>query len=215
MKHDRDEAPRRLTGREEKRAAKVEAVLTGLERQGYHRHVETIGIIKANICAILWVLPFAAIFIGLYHLLGCKPGAAFDSLIGLTAFVLVILALIFVHEGLHGVTFAFFAPHHFQSIEFGIIWKYLTPYCSCTEPVSRPAYVLSAFMPCLVLGILPCVISLITGSIFLLVVGLFMISGAGGDLTIIAKVLAFRTHKKEAVFMDHPTGIGFIAMVRE
>ena len=214
MKEKKQAAPRELTEREQKRAARVEALLTALEREGYRRQTVTIGVLKANILAILWILPFAAIFIGAYNALGNKPGAAFDGLIGVTAFVITLIVLIFVHEGLHGVTFAAFAPHHFKSIEFGVMWKYLTPYCSCMEPVSRTAFMVSAFMPCLVLGIIPCVVSLFTGSVFLLVTGLLMISGAGGDLTIIVKVLAFRTHGKEALFVDHPTGIGFIAMTR-
>ena len=215
MKRKENETPRQLTEQEEKRTAKVEAMLSELEQKGYRRQTVTISVLKANIYAILWLVPFAVLFIGLYNALGCKSGSELDNISGLMIFVIILVALVFVHEGLHGITFASFAPHHFQSIEFGVIWKYLTPYCCCTEPVSRPGYVLSAFMPCLVLGIVPCVVSLCTGSVFLLVTGLIMISGAGGDLTIIAKVLAFRTGGKEALFVDHPTGIGFIAMVKD
>ena len=215
MKRKKSEAPRLLTEREQKRTARVEALLAELERQGYHRKDLVVDIRKAYVGAILWVVPFAVLFIGLYNLLGCRPYAELDGLLGLTAFILLSFALIFVHEALHGVTFAAFAPHRFRNIEFGVIWKYMTPYCTCLEPLHRFGYFLALLMPFLVLGLLPCVISLFTGSIVCMIIGLLMISGAGGDLTILAKLLSFPTKGKEVLYVDHPTECGSIVMVRD
>lgn len=62
------------------------------------------------------------------------------------------LMLTVVHELIHGITWGIFAEKHFQSINFGVIWKMLTLYCHCSVPLKKWQYVLGAAMPTLVLG---------------------------------------------------------------
>ena len=69
-------------------------------------------------------------------------------------------------------------------------------------------------MPTLVLGILPVLAAYATGSLFLLVVGLLMILGGGGDLTIALKMLRFKPDGGEVLYLDHPYECGLVAFVR-
>ena len=59
-------------------------------------------------------------------------------------FVLIFLfclLLIFVHELIHGITWAVFAKKGRKAISFGFIPQYLTPYCTCNEPLKKGEYI--------------------------------------------------------------------------
>ncbi len=88
------------------------------------------------------------------------------------------------HELLHGISWAFFCKNGFRSIRFGFMWKSLTPYCHCKEPLSLNPYLFGALVPGLVLGLFPAVFSLFNGSQVWLHWGLIFILSAGGDLLI-------------------------------
>jgi len=90
----------------------------------------------------------------------------------------------------------------------------LTPYCYCGEPLKKIQYILGSFMPCLVLGIIPCIVSVYVNSSYLLFLGIIMIIGAGGDLTVILKMLFHKTSSADIIIMDHPTECGFITFER-
>jgi hypothetical protein len=81
----------------------------------------------------------------------------------------------------------------------------LTPYAHLKEPIEVNAYRWGAFMPGLVLGLLPALVGILTGNGFLIAFGLLFVSAAGGDLLIlwlIRKVPAGR------MVEDHPTNAG-------
>jgi len=103
-------------------------------------------------------------------------------------------------------------PEKFKSVELGFMKESMTPYCSCTHPLSKGAYLLGSFMPCLVLGIIPCIYSVITGSHLAFLIGQMMIIGAGGDLTIIIKLLGYKPNSSDFVIIDHPTECGLIVL---
>lgn len=63
-------------------------------------------------------------------------------------------------------------------------------------------------MPTVILGILPCIISLFSKQTFLLYFGLLMILSGGGDMSIIYKILLNRSEKKEELYLDHPYKCG-------
>ncbi len=206
---------RELTEKEKKRAAKVAAKQADMERAGWKAQNVTIGVVRANVYALLWLLPFAGLFIALFVLMGHTYDIETENIVSLLLLPAAMIAAIFVHEGLHGLTWGLFAKEHFKSIEFGFIKEMATPYCSCTEPLGRGAYLLGAFMPCLLLGLVPCAAAVFTGQVFVLAFGLIMIGGAGGDLTIMLRMLLFRENKREVLYLDHPTECGFIALTRE
>ena len=56
---------------------------------------------------------------------------------GLWMFLIVFMILIVVHELIHGFTWGMFAQSKLKAISFGFIWQYLTPYCTCKEPLKK------------------------------------------------------------------------------
>jgi hypothetical protein len=101
----------------------------------------------------------------------------------------VLIAVIVVHELIHGLFFLIKARHGLKSIKFGFIAKYLMPYCHCEEVLKRNDYILAALMPLILVGLLPAALSLATGSATLLLVGIMGITGAAGDILIVKSVL--------------------------
>lgn len=48
---------------------------------------------------------------------------------------------IVAHEAIHGIFWAAFAKRGFRSIRFGFLWKKLTAYCHCSEPLEVRPYI--------------------------------------------------------------------------
>ena len=173
-----------LTEKESARSKRIDGITEDLEKQGYVRKDQIIGILYANVMAIVLSIPFIILFVAWYLSKGNEVSYNFP-LVGYLVFIL----LIGVHEGIHGLTWGMFAPSKFKTIEFGFIAQKLTPYCYCGEPLKKGQYLMGSFMPCLVLGIIPCVVAVYINSFYLLILGILMIIGAGGDLMIILKML--------------------------
>ena len=116
-----------------------------------------------------------------------------------------------IHECLHGLTWALFAPRHFASISFGVIWKALTPYCTCSAPLRRWQYALGTAMPTLVLGpgLILAAAALHQNGLFLLAE--IMILGGGGDFLILLQLLRYRPASPDVLCLDHPCECGFVA----
>ncbi|MGJ7031217.1 DUF3267 domain-containing protein [Niabella hirudinis] len=119
--------------------------------------------------------------------------------------LLVLVAGIVVHELIHGLTWALFARNGRRSIKYGVLWKYVTPYCHCNEPLEVRHYVLGALMPAVILGILPSIAGIITGNFYVLVTGIFFVMAAAGDFMII---YLLRGEKRSNRVLDHPNEAG-------
>ena len=207
---------RKLTPAEQKRKEQFALVCEEMERQGYRKIDLTIGVVKANLLALIVMLPFAVLsgavvlsrvsFLSMAELM-----SPFDFLL----FLLVMLLLTAVHEGIHALTCAMFAKDHWKSIRFGVIWKALTPYCTCLRPVKRGQYILGAAMPTLVLGIGLTTAAALTGSFSVFILAIAMIFSGGGDFTIILKILLHRQRGKEAVYYDHPYECGVVVFEKD
>ena len=102
-------------------------------------------------------------------------------------------------------SWAFFAKKPLGVIHLGFQWKTLTPYAHCKEPLEVNAYRLGAFMPGLVLGILPALAGILTGSGWLLMFGIFFTIAAGGDLLILWLI---RSVPAGRLVEDHPPPAG-------
>ena len=131
-----------------------------------------------------------------------------------TILLVAALFLTVVHELIHGLTWGLFAKERFKSIEFGVIWKMLTPYCTCKEPLKKNQYIVGSLMPCLILGILPCIISWFNQNIWVLLMGVIMIMGAGGDL-LISKMILSSKNRQSGLYLDHPTEVGLVVFTKE
>lgn len=126
-------------------------------------------------------------------------------------YVFVILAVILIgiilHEFIHGLTWSQFAKNGLKSMKYGILWKHITPYCHCKEPLSVQHYIIGVLMPGIILGFLPCILAILTGNLMLLEFGLFFTYAAGGDFMIFNLI---RKESKGTLVQDHPSEAGCI-----
>ena len=181
-----------------------------------------VNIDKANNVAILLVIPFVAIFTLLYFLVNKVTISKFfsdatklNSIWAIALFIAGFFLLIVIHELIHGVTRAIFAKNGWKSISFGFIKKYLTPYCSCNEPLTKFGYIIGAMMPTIILGVIPAIVAIAIGNAFLLYIALLMCLSGGGDMFTTIQLITFRTKGKKATYIDHPYMVGLAAFVKE
>jgi len=171
-------------------------------------HIEeyTMGIGKANLFAFFLIIPITAVFLIPYLLIWDFNDVEIGRRQLMNFFFLVLVVGIVVHELLHGVGWALYAKKGFQSIRFGVNWKFLTPYCHCKEPLRVKHYVVGGALPLVVMGIIPSLTAIIIGNGFLLCFGIFFSWAAGGD---IISLFMLRKINRETFVYDHPDKLGF------
>jgi hypothetical protein len=105
-----------------------------------------------------------------------------------------------------------YTKNGFKSIKFGVLWKVLTPYCHCSEPLKVKHYITGAIMPAIILGFLPFVYSLFTGNALWLFFGIFFTMSAVGDFLIVNLV---RKENMNSLVLDHPSEVGCYVFRKE
>lgn len=208
---------RKLTRRETARLEQLRIKEEQLREQGYRRVDLTVGIVAANILAIVVMLPFILLCVIAYIFVAGEGeiNFFFGDMWKTGILLLIFFALIVLHELIHGAIWGFFAPGHFHDVEFGIIWSALTPYCTCTSELKKYQYIVGALMPTVLLGFLPAAAAIGMGNGALFLLSIFMILGGGGDFLIVGKLLAYRTKAKDVVILDHPSELGLIVFERD
>jgi len=158
---------------------------------------------KASLIGTLFAIPVAiAQFVVFASLHGF---AAFGPKWNITLLVVLILAGIPLHEFIHGVSWVIFGKKSFSAIKFGFMWKTITPYAHCKEPLEVNAYRLGIFMPGLILGVFPFMIAMPTGSGDLMWFSLLHTTAASGDWLVLWII---RSIKSGLLVEDHPTNAG-------
>ena len=182
---------------------------------------ETINIGIANLVSIGILAVSALVLYGVFFLIWDyqdwfnkeKLNAVMDQFV--TNYIIFMVALIVgivVHELIHGLTWAKFAKSGFRSISFGVMWKMLTPYCHCSEPLKVSYYSIGALMPLIVLGILPSVAAICLKSLFWLTMGVIFIAAAAGDIMVVWKL---RKENPENMVLDHPSEAGYLVYEKD
>lgn len=118
-----------------------------------------------------------------------------------------VLMGIFVHELIHGVIFAIYAPGGFRSVKFGFSKNLGSPYCHCSDALKVKHYMLAGIAPFVILGVIPYVLAIVTGNNWIKIFGLLFCIGGFGDLLVWIKLLKF---DKNRLVRDHPSKMGFI-----
>ncbi|MEE0776975.1 MAG: DUF3267 domain-containing protein [Bacillota bacterium] len=186
-----------------------EALCARMKKSGWEAIDGTISVAKANAMAFVTAGPFALLFYILYF---WHHHGIWFNMNGMIWFLALFLVSIPIHEGIHGLTWGFFCKGRWRSVGFGMMWKYLTPYCHCKEPLGFWGYFCGCIMPFLVLGIGISLFGLIGGNGVFMALGLCSILAAGGDTTILWYVIKCRVQNgKKLLFVDHPNQCGFIA----
>lgn len=203
---------RRLTAAEQRRKERFEAQKALLARQGYAARDLTVSAVWANLFALILMLPFVLLFAFWYLWINgtLGGGSSVPELLGLLASALALTAL---HELIHGLVWGCFASGGFRSIEFGVVWAALAPYCTCGETMKKWQYALGSAMPTLILGFGLGVVCIYTGWRTPFLLSLLMILGGGGDFCILLRLLCFRP-EGEAIYCDHPYELGLVVFER-
>ena len=206
---------RKLTPAEEKRLERFNAMADQMQREGYAMRPLTVSALKANIVAVAAFVPALVLGVWLYFVKNGADSMDFQYTLGTMCFLLVgLVVLTVVHELVHGLAWSLFTPHHWGDIAFGFVKEYLMPYCACAMPLRKTHYLIGALAPLVLVGIVPAVIGILIGSFALMLLGVVMISGAGGDMIISWRILRYRTDKRELVYIDHPTEAGGVVFER-
>ncbi len=167
---------------------------------------QTMGFGKANLYSLLLIFPITIVllipFIQVWGLETLELGKKYLVIYSIP----VLLIGIILHELIHGISWAYFIPEGMKSIKFGVVWKFLTPYCHCKVPLKVKHYKIGVAMPLIILGILPLLIAVIFGSVALAYFGTIFTLAAGGD---IITLIMLRKYKNECFVSDHPDKMGF------
>lgn len=169
--------------------------------EGYVAEKKTISILWANLLAVVLfaVVAVAGWAIMYYSLWDNLHFGGIDSLIFLVGIVLGLV----VHELVHGVTWLLLLKKSFSHLSFGLMTGAV--YCHIDVPMDKRKYVIGALMPLLLVGVVPWVAAILSGSLTWMLVGAVMISGAIGDIMI---VWTLRSEPASTLVYDHPSEIG-------
>ncbi len=183
------------------------------KHQNFKREELTVALGEAQFGALIYFIPFIIIFGIPYYLLWgsmilnqintnlIANFGMWSLLIGFSVFAAGIVA----HELIHGLTWATYANKGIKSMKYGVIWKFMTPYCHCKEPLLMKHYITGTLMPGIILGFIPSILAIVTGSFVLFLFGLFFTLAAGGDFMMIN---ILRKESMNIFIQDHPSKIG-------
>ena len=204
---DEREKSRELTEAEKHRLEKFETMSESMTAQGYRKVELTVSVVFATVFSVILCIPVFALSLWIFF--SRNPDTEFQawSATGITLLISLVVLTV-AHELIHGLSWSLFTEHRWQDIEFGFMKQYLTPYCTCTVPLTKSQYVFGAVMPLVVLGIIPLIAGILAGSFTVLLVGIVMTVAAAGDILIIWKVLTYQSKASTVVYVDHPTQAG-------
>src|SRR5690606_25530349 len=117
----------------------------------------------------------------------------------------VFAAGVLAHEALHALAWRLAGRVPAETVRLGFQWKTLTPYAHCAVPMAAGPYRIGAAVPGVVLGVLPALLGLATGSGALFLFGLLFTLAAGGDALIL---WLLRDVPADRLVADHPERAG-------
>lgn len=114
--------------------------------------------------------------------------------------VAVYLVGLVCHEGLHALSAIVFAGKKKEDIAFGANFKQMMLYCHVKSPIKNWQYQVLLLVPIIVTGIIPLIISVLFGNIFLVVAFSLLVSGGAGDIIMFSSLTK---HDKNQLILDH------------
>ena len=173
------------------------------EIEGYNIELRTIGMLKANIVAIVVMALLGVLgLMAMYAIWGdFSLGNPWNGML----FIIGFWVGVAVHELIHGFTWMWVTHSSFSHLRFGLLRGGV--YCHIDVPMSKRKYVVGALMPLLLLGVVPFLLSFATHSLWLMLFGAIFIGCAMGDVLI---VWAIRKEPPDTLVYDHPSEPGCI-----
>ena len=166
----------------------------------------TISMTMANVAGLAVMIPLIALVVVPYGLIHGWGAVGRGLSWGGGNLVLIVAALalsVVAHEGLHAAGWLIFGRVPRSEIELGV--RHATPYAHTTAVVAAGSYRVGIVLPALLLGVLPALLSWLTGSSALMVYGAFMLAAAAGDVLVLWLI---RDVPAKRLVQDHPTQAG-------
>lgn len=212
-KNNRKNTEREYTDREWSRLEAFEKLQDKMAGKGYEIEDLSVTMNMANRMSLLICMPICVIYAICFFAMNASK-VKYPGIMECLAVTVGMIILTVIHELIHGLFWGAFAEEHFKNIEFGFIKEYLTPYCTCKVTLGKAQYIIGAFMPGLITGLIPMYVSLFTGDFWLFLLAAVMTIGAGGDFYIIIKILLYKNQHQEQVIIDHPTECGMVVFYK-
>lgn len=168
----------------------------------------SVSLASANLRSIIFGLPPAALVFALYVLIWGRPHMSLH-VSGILLIAGLFIVGVLLHEAIHGFVWALWGTKSFATIKFGMNVRALAPYAHATVPMKASAYRLGAISPALVLGALPALGGIVTGSLIALIFGAIFLAAAAGDFLVLWMI---RHVPANALVEDHPTRAGCIVI---
>lgn len=167
----------------------------------------TVSMLAANVLGTVFGLAPGLLLLAFFWMLWRGRDVTAPPALGWLGVLAIFVAGIVVHELLHGLGWMVFAGVPRSAVRFGVKWKVLTPYAHSAAHMPVRGYRWGVFLPGLILGIMPGVLAIVTGSLLLLGFGFFFTLTAGGDFLVL---WLLRAVPAAAHVRDHPTKVGAI-----
>jgi hypothetical protein len=162
---------------------------------------------RLTIILLAMIIPFYILGDRLFHFIWVHRVPVISLVIPFWVKAVSIVLSIVVHELIHGIVFAIYAPNGFRSVSFGFNVKLGAFYCHCDQPVRVKHYRRAGIAPLIILGLVPLRFGFVTGVAWFKTFGLILTIGGFGDLLVYFKLLKL---KKNRFILDHPDKLGFI-----
>lgn len=179
----------------------------------YERVLKVIDIQEAGKFGLIISVPVFLIFGGLFYIFNSDtlyslfhiPFSFWSFLLkGFLGLIVYIMGIV-LHELIHGITWAIFLKDGFKSIKFGIIKEHLTPYCHSKRPMKIKHYILGGIMPSILLGIVPAVMGIVFGNIWVTLFGILFTIASIGDFMVVQLLIE---ENMNDYAQDHPSEAG-------
>ncbi|MBN1978608.1 MAG: DUF3267 domain-containing protein [Anaerolineae bacterium] len=175
-----------------------------VEHQADTKIDATISSLWANVFGLIFLGittgGFGALYLFTGHTISLRP-----NLLALATFALALGLGGLAHEVLHALGWMLFGRVPYEAIKFGFSWQGLMPYTHCKMPLKPSAYRIGSLLPGAVTGLLPGIVGLALGSLWLTMLGAVLLGAAGGDILVLWEI---RSVPSNASILDHPTKTG-------
>ncbi|HET7009630.1 MAG TPA: DUF3267 domain-containing protein [Anaerolineales bacterium] len=155
---------------------------------------------------LIFSLPLAVSMLAVYFIFSPDPSFRVRLTGGAAAILLAaMVAGIFAHEAVHGLSWAIFGRLPISRIRFGLHRPTMTPYAHALDPMPAWSYRAGAALPAIVLGIVPYLAGVLLGHWLLALYGLLFTLAAGADLLVLWLI---RKVDGRTLIRDHPSRVG-------
>jgi hypothetical protein len=165
--------------------------------------------IFVNVLGLLLFIILGALFGLLYYTIWGDFGIVFNHNIPIMVRIFsgivtvsILLGFLLLHEVIHGIFWS-----KYTDVKVGIILNSVYRFFYCNEPIKVGHYITGLIMPSIILGIIPLIIGLIFGSIFVYGFGLLFIVAGADDFYIIYQL---KKEDRKCFIRDMDKEIGII-----